>query len=162
MKLQLPMVKDLGLKKRVMDALPYAVVGETWRGTFTATADDRVVLNHIVPTGVQLKILFLRIFTQESDGATFYIYQSNPAAAGATGAVEAYPVIGEVPSGYRDYPMLEAAGSEVLRGNLREPVQVCEGSINFGILATPTPATGSYYGITWWGVQKTPDETPGQ
>jgi len=61
--------------------------------------------------------------------------------------------VGLVGSAYRDYPMLEAAGAEVLRGSLKDPVHVLEGSIDFGIMDTPTPATGSRYGIVWWGVQ---------
>jgi len=71
---------------------------------------------------------------------------------GQTGGVEAYPVVGNVPSGVRDYPMLEAAGAEVLHGNLRQPIHVLEGSIDFNILnAVASPAE---YGIAWWGVEK--------
>jgi len=155
-------IKDIGLDKEVFDALPYHVVAGEWEGSLTNPigADAYyTVLNHIVPAGLQLKILFLRVWTQEAGGARFRIYQTNPAAAGATGTVEAYPVVGSVPSGVRDYPMLEAAGAEVLRGGLRTPVHVLEGSIIFDILgATPVPATGGRYGIVWWGVQRVPEE----
>jgi hypothetical protein len=71
---------------------------------------------------------------------------------GQTGGVEAYPVVGNVPSGVRDYPMLEAPGAEVLHGNLRQPIHVLEGSIDFNILnAVASPAA---YSIDWWGVEK--------
>ena len=156
--------KDLGLKREVVDALPYAVVGGAWEGSFDAPLgpdEYRTVLTHVVPAGKQLKVLFLRVWTQEPDGARFAIVQTNPSAAGETGDVEAYPVVGAVPpyeagaSAVRDYPFLEAAGCEVLRGSLEEPVHVLEGSIDFRILGpTPSPATGNKYGVVWWGVQE--------
>lgn len=150
----LPMVKDLGLQREVMDALPYAVVGGAWKGTFDDSYDEVTLLNHVVPAGQQLKILFLRVWTQHADGAKFSIVQTNPTAVGQTGAVEAYPVVGSVPSGVRDYPMLEAAGAEVLHGGLRDPIHVLEGSIDFKIQHTPSPATADYFSVSWWGVQK--------
>jgi len=155
--LKMNMKKDLGLQREVMDALPYAVVGGAWSGSFTAVSDLYTALVHIVPHGKQLKILFLKVWTQESDGAKFSIVQSNPTAVGQTGTTEAYPVVGSVPSGVRDYPMLEAAGCETLRGSLEDPVHVCEGSINFNILYILAPLNGSRYGIVWWGVQKIPE-----
>ena len=151
------MVKDLGLQREVLDALPYAVVGGAWKGTFDEPQDTFTMLQHIVPAGQQLKILFLRVWTQEPGGAKFSIVQTNPIAAGLTGAVEAYPVVGSVPQGVRDYPMLEDAGAEVLHGSLRDPIHVLEGSIDFKLQHTPTPATGHYYGIAWWGVEKIPE-----
>jgi len=157
----LPMVKDLGLQKEVMDALPYAVVGGAYEGSFDSPlgADEyKTILNHVVPAGQQLKILFMRIFTQETSGARFRIVQTNPTATGQTGDVEAYPVVGSVPQGVRDYPSLEAAGAEVLHGSLRDPIHVLEGSIDFQILGpTPSPATGSKYTFVWWGVEKIPE-----
>lgn len=151
------MVKDLGLQREVLDALPYAVVRGTWMGSFNVAMPDpsafRSLLNHIVPHGQQLKMLFLRVWTQSENGAKFAIVQTNPAAAGLTGAVEAWPVVGNAPQGIVDYPMLEAAGAEVLRGSLRDPVHVLEGSIEFRLLG-PIPATGDRYGLAWWGVQK--------
>ncbi len=162
--------KDIGLQREVEDALPYAVVGGAWEASFEAGPmfDDfyYTALSHIVPAGQQLKILFLRVWTQEEDGARFCIYQTNPVIPGTTGAVEAYPVVGNVPSGARNYPMLEAAGAEVLMGGLVEPIHVLEGSIEFRVLALwPGAAaqaaagdfTGARYGITWWGVEKIPE-----
>jgi hypothetical protein len=162
--LNLPMHKDLGLQREVMDALPYAVVGGTWEGSLEHSlhlnVDYKTLLNHVVPAGQQLKLLFLRIWTQDA-GAIFSIVQSNPAAAGLTDPIEAFPVVGSVPpyvagaTAVRDYPMLEAAGAEVLRGSLMDPVHVLEGSIDFR-LQGPTPAlpTGNKYSLTWWGVEK--------
>jgi len=149
-------VKDLGLQREVMEALPYAVVGGAWEGSFeTSLAKDeyKTVLNHVVPTGQQLKILFLRVWTQDTGGAIFSIVQTNPTATGQTGDVEAYPVVGSVPEGVRDYPMLEAAGAEVLHGSLKDPIHVLEGSIEFRIHG-PITADGDKYGVAWWGVEK--------
>ena len=176
------LVKDIGLQREVEEALPYAVVGDAWEGSLGE--DSRLLyddlfytpLNYVVPAGQQLKILFLRVWTQETTGARFAIVQENPSAAGMTGTVEAYPVVGSVPPGaavtdtpeVRDYPMLEAAGAEVLTGSLIEPVHVLEGSIDFNILALwPGAAaeaaagehTGARYGIVWWGVIKIPEPT---
>lgn len=153
-------IKDIGLDKEVFEALPYAVVGGAYEGSLIAQLPNgayRVLLSHIVPTGHQLKILFLRIWTQEATGARFSIVQTNPTLAGQTGLVEAFPVVGSVPQGVRDYPMLEAPGAEVLHGSLVDPIHVLEGSIDFRLLgATPTPATGDRYSLTWWGVEKIP------
>ena len=147
--------KDLGLQREVMHSLPYAVVGNAWKGTFIDSHDGEIpLINHIVPAGAQLKVLFLRVWTQHADGAKFVIRQTNPTVEETTGAVEAFPVVGSVPSGVRDYPMLEAAGAEVLHGGLETPIHVLEGSIDFKIQHTPSPATGDYFGIAWWGVQK--------
>jgi len=150
-------LKDLGLKKEVEEALPYDVVGGAWEGSLTeplSSDEYKTLLTHIVPAGKQLKILFLRIWTQESSGARFAIVQTNPTGPGETGEVEAYPVVGSVPEGVRDYPFLEAAGAEVLHGKLDQPIHVLEGSIDFRLLGpTPSPATGSKYGLVWWGVE---------
>ena len=168
--LTLGVMKDLGLNRQVLDALPYAVVGGVWEGSLWNAGNyfDGVnpacleLCNHIVPAGHQLKILFLRVTTTDTGGATFRLKQTNPSALGQTGAVEAYPVVGSVPpfvagSAIRDYPMLEGAGAETLRGSLIDPVHVLEGSIIFEILRTPDPATGSRYCVVWWGVQKIPE-----
>ena len=165
--------KDIGLQREVEDALPYAVVGGAWEGSFENNPmyDDfhYAALSHIVPAGQQLKVLFLRVWTEAAGGARYCVYQTNPVAAGATGAVEAFPVVGNVPpfndgaATARDYPMLEAAGAEVLTGSLIEPVHVLEGSVEFRVLAIwPGSAaaiahTGSRYGIVWWGVEKVPE-----
>lgn len=147
------LVKDLGRQVEVEESLPYAVVGGAWEGSFQNPKVLYTALNHVVPAGHQLKMLFLRVWTQEA-GARFSIVQTNPTVAGQTGTVEAWPVLGSVPSGVRDYPMLEAAGAEVLHGSLVDPIHVLEGSINFNILNTPTPSTDDRYSITWWGVEK--------
>lgn len=157
--------KDLGDQSEKMDALPYAVVGGSWEGSFTsaiASGGLRTVLNHIVPHGRQVKVLFMRVWTQEAAGARFRVYQTNPTATGQTGTTEAYQVLGAVPSGVRDYPFLEAPGAEMAHGSLIDPIHVLEGSITFDILgATPNPATGSRYGFVWWGVQKDPEKDRG-
>jgi len=151
-------LKDLGLKKEVEESLPYAVVGGAWEGSLTEPLGEdeyKTLLTHVVPAGKQLKILFLRIWTQESSGARFAIVQTNPTAPGQTGEVEAYPVVGSVPEGVRDYPFLESAGAEVLHGKLDQPIHVLEGSIDFRLLGpTPSPATDKRYGIVWWGVEE--------
>lgn len=174
------LIKDIGLQREVEMALPYSVVGGAWEGSLTVGPmfDDffYTPLNYVVPAGQQLKILFLRVWTQESSGARFAIVQENPSTTGLTGTTEAYPVVGSVPPGAaitdtprtRDYPMLEAAGAEVLTGSLLDPVHVLEGSIDFNVLALwPGAAaqaaagdfTGSRYGIVWWGVIKVPEPT---
>jgi len=133
-----------------MEALPYAVVGGAWEGSLTENYDKYTALTHVVPAGQQLKILFLRVWTQDPNGAKFSIVQTNP-AEGQPG----YPVVGSVPEGVRDYPMLEAAGAEVLHGSLKDPIHILEGSINFNILFAK--ATPYHYGIVWWGVEKIPE-----
>ncbi len=171
------LIKDIGLQREVEEALPYAVVGAAWEGSFTTESmyDDLYYtpLNYIVPTGHQLKILFLRVWTQETTGARYAIVQTNPSTTGLTGTVEAYPVVGSVPPGasvtdtptVRDYPMLEAAGAEILHGSLVDPIHVLEGSIDFNILALwpGGEANGNFtdarYGISWWGVIKVPEPT---
>jgi len=144
-------LKDLGRQEEVFEALPYAVVGGAWEGSFNnpiAAGAYQTVMNYVVPAGHQLKILFLRICTQEATGARFRIY-----ATAQTGDV------GSVPYGVRDYPMLEQPGAEVLHGSLVDPIHVLEGSITFDVLgATPAPATGARYNFVWWGTIKIPEE----
>lgn len=153
-------LKDLGTKQEVMDALPYSVVGGVYDGSLSTTGvalDAALTLdNHIVPNGQQLKILFLRVATTDAGGAKFRITQTNPTATGATGTVEAYPVVGSVPSGIRDYPMLEAAGAEVLHGSLKDPIHVLEGSIDFELTGFQPVAGANTYTLTWWGVESVP------
>lgn len=154
------------MQREVEDALPYAVVGGAYEGSLEvgmSGTDYFVALSYIVPAGQQLKILFLRHWTQRDGGRKFEIYQTNPSATGATGTTEAYPVVGNTPSGDRDFPMMESAGAEVLRGSLIDPVHVMEGSIEFRILAeapggaVDPDATGDKDGIVWWGVIKVPE-----
>lgn len=169
MQFNLPYVKDLGLKREVMDALPYAVVGGSYDGsllTGIAGGASLTLLTHVVPTGHQLKILFLRVSTTNVLGALYSIVQTNPATAGLTGTVEAFPVVGNVPpftagtTAIRDYPMLEAAGAEVLHGSLRDPVHVLEGTVTFNLLGLQPTAGATNYSIVWWGVQDIAEAHP--
>jgi hypothetical protein len=150
-------VQDLGTKQEVMDALPYAVVGGAYDGSLStvgvALGATLTLLTHVVPAGKQLKILFLRVATTDASGAEFTIEQTNPTAIGQTGVVEAFPVVGSVPSGVRDYPMLEAAGAEVLRGSLRDPVHVLEGGVAFKLMGYQPVAGANKFAISWWGVE---------
>jgi len=149
-------IKDLGLMREVTEMLPYAVVGGTYMGSFQMPLGPTAymtLLNHIVPTGLQLKILFLRIWTQDNAGAVYSIVQTNPTALGQTGTTEAFPVVGSVPQGVRDYPMLEAPGAEILHGGMHDPIHVLEGSIDFR-LHGPIATSGDKFGLAWWGVQK--------
>jgi hypothetical protein len=160
-------IKDLGLNRQVLDALPTAVVGGAFEGSLwelVTLGDFKTLLNHVVPHGQQLKILFLRVWTTDSNGARFSIVQYNPNAAGQTGSVEAFPVVGSVPpysaglNAVRDYPMLEAAGAEVLHGSLRDPIHVLEGSITFNLLGRyDLGPTSSRFGFVWWGIEETPE-----
>lgn len=165
--------KDLGLNRQTLEALPYAVVGDSIEGSLSGGtiwgdgaggATGYLQLDtHIVPHGQQLKILFLRVTTTDTGGAIFRIRQTNPAAAGTTGTVEAFPVVGSVPpflaglSDVRDYPMLEAAGAEVLHGSLKDPIHVLEGSIDFQLMGYQISPSSNRYGLTWWGVEETPE-----
>ena len=136
-----------------MDALPYALVGGIWMGSFEVGIDGaavQVVLNHIVPAGQQLKMTKLHIWTQSEDGVKFEIVQTDP----GTGEL-GNPLLGSVPTGTRDYPMLPAAGFKTERGGLRDPVSVYEGSIEIRILG-PIEASGDRYMIMWEGVEKVP------
>jgi len=164
MQFELPFVKDLGLKREVMDALPYSVVGGAFDGSLSTVpvllGATLTLLTHVVPAGHQLKILFLRVATTDAGGAEFTIEQTNPAALGTSGVVEAFPVVGSVPSGTRDYPMLEAAGAEVLHGSLRDPVHVLEGVVTFNLMGPQFVAGANKYTLTWWGVQEIAEAHP--
>jgi len=164
MQFNLPFVKDLGLHREVMDAYPTAVVSGAYDGSLSTVpvllGATLTLLSHVVPAGHQLKILFLRVATTDAGGAEFTIEQTNPTALGQTGAVEAYPVVGSVPSGVRDYPMLEAAGAEVLHGSLKDPVQVLEGTVTFNLMGPQFVAGANKYTLTWWGVQEAQEAKP--
>ena len=163
MQFNLPFVKDLGLKREVMDALPYAVVGGAYDGSLVAAVaqgSTLTLLTHVVPAGHQLKILFLRVSTTDTGGAQFQILQTNPIAAGLSGVVEAFPVVGSVPSGIRDYPMLEAAGAEVLHGGLRDPVHVLEGVVTFSLMGAQPVAGANNYSLVYWGVESIAEAHP--
>lgn len=153
-------IKDIGLKKEVEMYLPTAVVGGAYLGSISnamGVGEYSTILNHVVPAGRQLKMLFLRICSSNSNGAVFSIYQTNPTAAGQTGAVEAYPVVGSVPSGYRDYPAVMANRELVTHGRVEMPIHVLEGSVEFR-LHGPLPNNGAMYSLSWWGVEINPEE----
>jgi hypothetical protein len=155
MKIGQRILYDLGLKREVLDSLPYAVVGGAFDGSFTTAlgAGPFTLLNHVVPAGKQLKLLYINLHSNSANGIRSSILQTNPTALGQTGAVEAYPVVGAVPSGVRDYPTLTASGSQALVEGLRSPIHVLEGSIAFRIHG-PIAVSGSRYGLTWWGVEE--------
>jgi hypothetical protein len=166
MEFEIQFLKDLGLEREVMDALPYAVVGDAQEGSLWNAIllnANLTLLSYVVPTGHQLKILFLRISTTDAGGATFRIVQTNPSAIGQTGATEAFPVVGNVPpfvagaTAVRDYPMLEAQGAEVLRGSLKDPVHVLEGSVDFQLMGAQVGPSTNRYSVTWWGVIAIPE-----
>ncbi len=147
------MVKNLGTQEFDMEALPYALVGGVWMGSFEVGIDGaavQAVLNHIVPAGQQLKMTKLHIWTQSEDGVKFIIVQTDPGTGEAGN-----PLLGSVPTGVREYPMLEAAGAETQRGSLIAPVSVYEGSIEFRIMG-PVAASGDRYCLVWEGVEKVP------
>jgi hypothetical protein len=160
MQFEMKYKKDLGTKQEVMDALPYATVGGVYDGSLStvgvALGSVLTLANHVVPAGKQLKLLFLRVATTDAGGAEFRIVQTNPSAAGATGTTEAYPVVGSVPSGVRDYPMLEAAGAEVLKGGLEDPIHVLEGSIDFQLMGYQPVAGANKYILSWSGCEEVP------
>jgi hypothetical protein len=164
--LELGVMKDLGLHRQVLDALPTAVVGGAFDGSIwngIAIGAYWELLNYVVPHGQQLKLLFLRVTTTDTNGALFEIVQTNPSAAGQTGTVEGFPVVGSVPPytaglrTVRDYPMLEAPGAEVLHGSLKDPIHVLEGSVDFRLLGFQVGPSPNRYGLTWWGVVETPE-----
>lgn len=153
-------LKDIGLNRQVQEYYPTKVVGGAFEGSLwnnIQTGSWATLLNHVVPHGQQLKIMFLRVSTTDAGGANFSIVQTNPTAAGQTGTVEGYPVMGSVPSGVRDYPMLEAAGAEVLHGAPKNPIHVLEGSIDFNLLGVQVGPSTNLYSIVWWGVEETPE-----
>lgn len=158
--LEMAKLKDIGLNRQVLEYYPTAVVGGAFDGSIwvnVATGGFWTVLNHVVPAGQQLKLMFLRVSTTDANGATFSIVQTNPTAVGQTGTVEAFPVMGSVPSGVRDYPMLEAAGAEVLMGAPKNPIHVFEGSIDFRLGGFQAGPSTNRYSVVWWGVEKTPE-----
>lgn len=148
------MVKNLGKKEPVEEQLPYGeIVRDTWKGTLQI--ENQIISTHVIPSGQQLKLLFLRVWSEYNGTTIFKIVQVNPAAAGQTGATEAYPVLGSAPAGIIDYPMLEAPGAEILGPQpLDAPVHVLEGSVYIKIQdPTPTLSSDAKFGLAWWGVE---------
>lgn len=141
---------DKGKKELIKDFLPYGdIVKGAGKATYTS-AGDKHLASILIPGGQQLKLLFLRVWTQEPTGAIFEILQT-----AQTGDLGSSPPGGihwpDVASAYIDYPMLEAAGAEVLGPQpLDSPIHVLEGSVDLYIQAAK--ATPYYYGFSYWGV----------
>ena len=141
---------DLGKKTLVKDVLPYGeIVKGAGKGTFQESGDKHLA-SILIPGGQQLKLLFLRVWTQEPTGAIFEIVQT-----AQTGDIGSSPPGGihhpTVTSAVIDYPMLEAAGAEVIGPQpLDAPIHVLEGSID--IYIQDAKASPYYYGWAYWGV----------
>ena len=143
---------DKGKKKLIRDFLPYGdIVKYAFKGTFD-TGGDKHLSSILVPPGMQLKLLLLRVATQEPTGAKFYIKQT-----AQTGDLGSSPPGGydhpTVPAAYIDFPMVEAAGAEVIGPQpLNAPIHVCEGSIDFYV---QDPKASPYeYILAYWGVMQ--------
>jgi len=168
-------VMDLGRNKLVTESLPYHVVGDSAYGSLNSPlsglANLQEILNFVVPVDHQLKILYLKAYTNDVNGAKFIIRQTNPSATGQTGTIEAYPVIGAVPPYFAgatavrdvlDVSVLAGVGTipVVLQGSLDKPVMVAEGSIDFLLTGPSADPPVGVYSLVWWGVIKNPDEPP--
>lgn len=141
---------DKGKRKLIAQELPTGdIVKYAFKGTFT-TSGDKHLSSVLITAGMQLKILFLRVWTQEPTGAKFYIYQTAETydlGTSPPGGVD-HPA---VTAAYIDYPMVEAAGAEVIGPQpLTAPIHVCEGSIDFYI--QNAKASPHEYGLAYWGV----------
>ncbi len=141
---------DKGKKELIKDFLPYGdIVKGAGKATYTESGDKHLA-SILVPGGQQLKLLFLRVWTQETSGAIFEILQT-----AQTGDLGSSPPGGihwpDVAAAIIDYPMLEAAGAEILGPQpLDSPIHVLEGSVDLYIqnaIASP-----HYYGWSYWGV----------
>lgn len=145
-------IYDKGKKKLIEKEYPYGdIVKFAFKGSFT-TMGDKLLSNVLIPAGRQLKLLFLRVWTQTAGGAIFEIRQT--AQLGDLGSSPPggfdHPL---VTTAIIDYPMLEAAGAEVLGSQpLDSPIHVLEGSIDFLIQAAI--ASPDYYGLAYWGVMQ--------
>ena len=141
---------DKGKKELIKDFLPYGdIVKGAGKATYTASGDKHLA-SILIPGGQQLKLLFLRVWTQTPTGAIFEILQS-----AQTGDLGSSPPEGihwpAVAAAYIDYPMLEAAGAEILGPQpLDSPIHVLEGSVDLYI--QEAVASPYYYGFSYWGV----------
>ena len=145
-----PTYYDKGKKKLIPQELPYGdIVKYASKGTFT-TSGDKHLSSILIPAGKQLKLLFLRIATQEPTGAKFYIYQTAQTydlGTSPPGGIH-WP---SVTAAYIDFPMVEAAGAEVIGPQpLTAPIHVCEGSVDFYI--QNAKASPHEYIMAYWGV----------
>lgn len=141
-------LKDLGKRDNLEEKLPYGFIQRfAWKGTLGAAADldtddegNLLLSRRYVAAGDQLKLLFLRVWTQVEGGSKFIIRQTGGTAHG-------------LPSGTIDVPMLEAAGAEVLGPQpLISPIHVLEGSVDI-LLQHAVPTAGEI-GVAWWGVEE--------
>lgn len=148
------MLKNLGNKKFEFEKLPYGLIRRgSFKGSFT-TSGMQTLDTHVVPSGEQLKLTFMRWWTQNTNGAKFEIVQTNPTATGQTGNTEAFPVLGSAPAGTVDLPMLPNAGQTVAWGTLKNPLHVLEGSVDFYLQnVDPSQAGGAKYGLAWSGIE---------
>ena len=140
---------DKGKKRLVKDFLPYGdIVKGAGKATYEAGGDKHLA-SILVPGGKQLKLLFLRVWTQTPTGAIFEIQQT-----AQTGDLGSSPPGGihhpAVASAFVDYPMLEAAGAETWDQPLDSPLHVLEGSVDLYI--QDAIASPYYYGFSYWGV----------
>jgi hypothetical protein len=147
-------LKDLGLKTYTDEQLPYGdIYRGAWKGTVNVpssawfkipTTGGLPVSGHYTPNGQQMKMLMLRVWTDNSTGAVFAIRQIGaPANASARGVTD----------GTLDYPFLEGDGAEVVTGTLKAPIHVTEGTLEFYI---EEPAQATEYGVAWWGCEAPP------
>ena len=138
---------DLGRKEYITEYLPYDVKRDAWMGTLTQ--DNLVVTGGLVTAGKQLKLLFLRCWSEYTGTTIFKITQTNVGGE-----------VGSAPEGVVDYVMLEAAGAEVLGPvDIKRPIHVLEGSWTIQIVEPTSVAAGaSKFGVAWWGVENNPSE----
>jgi len=138
---------DLGRKEYVTEYLPYSVKRDAWMGTLTQ--DNLTVTGGQVTAGKQLKLLFLRVWSEYTGTTVFKITQTNIGGE-----------VGSAPEGVVDYIMLEAAG-EVVHGpvDIKRPIHILEGSWVIQIVEPKSAdAGGSKFGVAWWGVVDNPPE----
>jgi len=160
---------DLGRKEYVTEYLPYDVKRDAWMGTLTQ--DNLVVTGGLVTPGKQLKLLFMRFWSEYTGTTIFKITQTNVGGE-----------VGSAPEGVVDYVMLEAAGAEVLGPvdikrpvdyvmleaagaevlgpvDIKRPIHVLEGSWTIQIIEPKSADAGaSKFGVAWWGVENNPSE----
>ena len=141
---------DKGKKELIKDFLPY---GDIVKGAGKATYEsggDKHLASILIPGGQQLKLLFLRVWTQTPTGAIFEILQTaqtGDLGSSPPGCIH-WPAVA---AAYIDYPMLEAAGAEILGPQpLDSPIHVLEGSVDLYI--QEAVASPYYYGFSYWGV----------
>lgn len=141
---------DKGKKELIKDFLPYGdIVKGAGKATYTASGDKHLA-SILIPGGQQFKLLFLRVWTQTPAGAIFEIHQTQQ-----TGDLGSSPPGGihwpNVATAVIDYPMLEAAGAEIIGSQpLDSPMHVLEGSVDLYI--QDAVASPYYYGWSYWGV----------